>query len=113
MTRPRFVVRFKRLPAKSMNRYFFDRLQELPSVDPRRVAGIHGRGLLAGVKSHTVDDAIEFHRRLLARGLWTRVHAYHEGHSTLLVKLALAAGREVADFVVDAFRQTLREMSHV
>ncbi len=107
------LVKSDRKRIGSMNRYFFDRLQELPSVDPRRVAGIHGRGLLAGVKFHAVDDAIEFHRRLLARGLWTRVHAYHEGHSTLLVKLALAAGREVADFVVDAFRQTLREMSHV
>ena len=46
------------------------------------------------------------------RGLWTRVHAYHAGHSTLLTKLALAADRQVADFVVDAFHATLREMNH-
>jgi acetylornithine/succinyldiaminopimelate/putrescine aminotransferase len=96
----------------SMNRHFFDRLQELSAADPQRVAGIRGRGLLAGIKFHNVADALDFHRRLLARGLWTRVHAYHAGHSTLLTKLALAADRQVADFVVDTFHATLREMNH-
>ena len=96
----------------SMNRHFFDRLEELPAADPQRVAGIRGRGLLAGIKFHNVADALDFHRRLLARGLWTRVHAYHAGHSTLLTKLALAADRQVADFVVDTFHATLREMNH-
>jgi acetylornithine/succinyldiaminopimelate/putrescine aminotransferase len=95
-----------------LNRRYFDRLQELPAADPKRVAGVHGHGLLAGVKFRKVDDAIEVHRRLLERGLWTRVHAYHEGHSTVLTKLALASDRLVADFVVDAFHETLREMSH-
>ncbi len=96
----------------NLSRHFFQRLQELPAADPQRVAGIHGRGLLAGVKFHAAADAIDFHRRLLARGLWARIHAYHAGHSTLLTKLALAADRQVADFVVDAFHATLREMSH-
>jgi acetylornithine/succinyldiaminopimelate/putrescine aminotransferase len=95
-----------------LNRYYFDRLQELPAADPQRVAAIHGHGLLAGVKFRKVEDAIEVHRRLLERGLWTRVHAYHEGHSTILTKLALAADRRVADFVVDAFHETLRETNH-
>jgi len=95
-----------------LGRYYFDRLQELPTDDPQRVAAIRGHGLLAGVKFHRVEDAIEVHRRLLERGLWTRVHAYHEGHSTVLTKLALAADRRVADFVVNAFHETLRETNH-
>jgi len=95
-----------------LTRHFFDRLQELPATAPDRVAAIHGHGLLAGVKFHKVEDAIEVHRRLLERGLWTRVHAYHEGHSTVLTKLALAADRRVADFVIEAFHETLREMNH-
>lgn len=95
-----------------LTRHYFDRLQELPDAAPARVASIQGHGLLAGVKFRKVEDAIEVHRRLLKRGLWTRVHAYHEGHSTILTKLALAADRRVADFVVDAFHQTLREMNH-
>ena len=90
--------------------YYFSRLQELPAAHPQRVAAIHGRGLLAGVKLRTVADAIQFQQRLLTRGLWTRVHAYHEGHSTLLTKLALAANRRIADFVVDTFHETLRAM---
>jgi 4-aminobutyrate aminotransferase-like enzyme len=95
-----------------LSRYYFDRLQELPAADPQRVAAIHGHGLLAGVKFRRVEDAIEVHRRLLERGLWTRVHAYHEGHSTILTKLALAADRRVADFVVNAFHETIREANH-
>lgn len=95
-----------------LTRGYFDRLQELPAAYPQCVAAIHGHGLLAGVKFHDVEDALEVHRRLLARGLWTRAHAYHEGHSTVLTKLALAADRRVADFVVDAFHETLREMNH-
>jgi acetylornithine/succinyldiaminopimelate/putrescine aminotransferase len=95
-----------------LTRHYFDRLQELPDAAPQRVAAIHGHGLLAGVKFRKVEDAMEVHRRLLERGLWTRVHAYHEGHSTVLTKLALAADRRVADFVIDAFHQTLRELDH-
>lgn len=94
----------------ALSRHFFDRLQELPQAAPSRIAAIHGHGLLAGVKFRRVEDALEVHRRLLGRGLWTRVHAYHEGHSTILTKLALAADLRVADFVVDVFHQIVREM---
>jgi len=94
----------------AVSRRFFDRLQELPRAAPSRIAAIHGHGLLAGVKFRRVEDALEAHRRLLGRGLWTRVHAYHEGHSTILTKLALAADVRVADFVVDALHQIVREM---
>jgi len=64
------------------------------------------------VKFHAVDDALRFHRRAFERGLWVRVHAYHEGHSTVLTKLALAADERIADFVVNTFREILEEMDH-
>jgi acetylornithine/succinyldiaminopimelate/putrescine aminotransferase len=102
--------------------YYSDRLRELvgagsgpgPGCGPGcgRVAAVHGKGFLSGLKFHAVADAIEFHRRCIRRGLWVRVHAYHEGHSTILTKLALAADRRVADFVVESFRNVLQEMDH-
>ncbi len=97
---------------ETLRRHYFDRLGELPAAAPRRVAAIHGKGLVAGVKFRAVDDALEFHRRCLERGLWARVHAYHPGHSTVLTKLALAADRRIADFVVDTFQKILEEMDH-
>jgi len=39
------------------------------------------------LKFHRVEDAIAFHRRAVAAGLWCRAHAYHAGHSTVLTKL--------------------------
>jgi acetylornithine/succinyldiaminopimelate/putrescine aminotransferase len=95
-----------------LGRYYFERLGELPAASAGRVKAIHGKGLLAGVKFGEVADAREFHRRCMHRGLWVRVQAYHEGHSTILTKLALAADRRVADFVVQTFREILEEMNH-
>ncbi|NOZ20022.1 MAG: aminotransferase class III-fold pyridoxal phosphate-dependent enzyme [Planctomycetes bacterium] len=93
-----------------LSRYYEDRLREIPQEHPNRVAAIHGKGLLAGVKFRTVADALSFHRRCLERGLWVRVHAYHEGHSTVLTKLGLLADREVVDVVVNTFLDILREV---
>jgi acetylornithine/succinyldiaminopimelate/putrescine aminotransferase len=106
------LVEEERRRIGALGRYCFDRLGELVGAGRGRVAAIHGKGLLAGVKFRDVADALEFHRRCLARGLWARVHAYHEGHSTLLTKLALAADRQVVDFVVNTFREILEEMDH-
>ncbi|MEW6356963.1 MAG: aminotransferase class III-fold pyridoxal phosphate-dependent enzyme [Planctomycetota bacterium] len=92
--------------------YYFARLQEIPAAHPKVVAAIHGKGLLAGIKFRTVEAALEFHRCCVAAGLWVRVHAYHEGHSTVLTKLGLLADRQIADFVVDRFIRILAEMSH-
>jgi hypothetical protein len=41
-------------------------------------------------------------------GLWTRVHAYHQDHSTVLTKLGLLADEAVVDFVVGKFRELLK-----
>jgi acetylornithine/N-succinyldiaminopimelate aminotransferase len=94
----------------ALGRRYFQRLQELPEAHPKRVAAIHGKGLLAGVKFHTVNDAVAFHRRALERGLWVRAQTYHPGHSTVLTKPALAADERVVDFVVDAFLEILERL---
>jgi len=90
--------------------YYFEQLRQLPVRHPERVAAIHGSGLLAGIKFHTVQDALAFHQQCLKRGLWVRAHAYHEGHSTVLTKLGLLADRQVADFVVRCFAEILEQM---
>lgn len=72
-----------------------------------------GRGHLTGLKFRRVDEAKAFHRRLGEAGLWTRVHAYHAGHSTILTKLGLLADTTVVDFVIERFRKLLRrEVPH-
>ena len=91
--------------------HYFTRLQGLVAAGRGRVTAIHGKGLLAGLKFRAVDDALCFHRRCVDRGLWVRVHAYHEGHSTVLTKFALAADQRIANFIVDTFAEILGEMS--
>ena len=67
-----------------------------------------GRGHLAGLKFRNVADAKHFQKQLLEAGLWTRVHAYHEGHSTILTKLGLLADQRIADFVLGTFGHLLK-----
>ena len=62
---------------------------------------------MAGLKFRSVEMALQFHRHLLDAGLWTRVHAYHEGHRTLLTKLGLLADSAVVDLVLDRLRSLL------
>lgn len=94
----------------ALERYYSRRLGEIPANHPRRVRELRGKGLLAGLKFHAVADALEFHRRCIQRGLWVRVHGYHEGHSTILTKLGLAADRPIVDFVVDSFHEILASL---
>ncbi len=82
--------------------------RELAAEFPEQLVSAQGRGYLAGLKFHRVEDALQFHRRLLAAGLWTRAHAYHAGHSTVLTKLGLLADEQVVDFVIHSFRRLLR-----
>ena len=67
-----------------------------------------GRGHLAGLKFRKVGDARAFHGQLLQAGLWTRVHAYHEGHSTILTKLGLLADPAIANFLIETCRTLLK-----
>ena len=83
-------------------------LVRLAADYPDRLVGVRGLRHLAGLKFRDREDAIAVHRRAVDSGLWLRVHAYHEGHSTILVKPALSADAAVADFIVDSLRGLLR-----
>lgn len=63
---------------------------------------------LAGLKFRDREQALAFHKRAVAAGLWIRAHAYHEGHSTILTKLGLLADESVADFMIEGLRKLLR-----
>ncbi|HOS91726.1 MAG TPA: aminotransferase class III-fold pyridoxal phosphate-dependent enzyme [Armatimonadota bacterium] len=75
---------------------------------PDVLKSYQGDGFLSGLKFHRVEHALEFHRRCIERGLWVRVHAYHEGHSTILTKFALLLDDPVIEFVRQAFAELLR-----
>ena len=64
-----------------------------------------------GLRLKSVEHAKALHRRLLADGIWTRVHAYHEGHRTVLTKLGLLVDAQIVDFLLDRIRQALRALS--
>jgi acetylornithine/succinyldiaminopimelate/putrescine aminotransferase len=85
--------------------------QALADEFPEHLARPQGRGHLAGLKFRQVDAALSFHRRALEAGLWTRVHAYHQGHSTVLTKLGLLADETVVDFMVGRCREILQGMT--
>ena len=72
------------------------------------LADARGKRHMAGLKFRRVEDALSFHRRAVAAGLWVRAHAYHAGHSTVLTKLALPADERIVDFVIHRFRELLR-----
>ncbi len=82
--------------------------RELAAEFPEQLLSAQGRGYLAGLKFRRVEAAQQFHRRLLEAGLWARVHAYHEGHSTVLTKLGLLADERIVDFVIARFRKLLQ-----
>jgi len=82
-------------------------LRALAAQFPGVVERVTGRGFLMGLKFRDREEAIGFHRRAIERGLWLRVHAYHEGHRTVLMKMALVVGDAVVRFVLDRLRELL------
>ena len=89
---------------------FREALEALPGEFPGLLRCIHGDGLLAGLKFHTVEAAKEFHGRCLEAGLWLRLHVYHPGHSTVLAKFALLLDEETVEFFIARVRDILTEM---
>ncbi len=87
---------------------YADGMHAIAREFPEALADARGLRHMMGLKFHRVDDALDFHRRAVAAGLWVRVHAYHEGHSTLLTKLPLCADEAVVDFLLAKFRSLLR-----
>jgi acetylornithine/succinyldiaminopimelate/putrescine aminotransferase len=92
---------------RALGEYLMAGLGGLVAEFPDRLQSAQGRGHLAGLKFRRVQEALDCHQRLLAAGLWTRVHAYHAGHSTVLIKLGLLADEAVVDFMIDKFRAAL------
>ena len=99
-----------------------DRIIETGDYLAQRLAGLvdeHGHVLedargkrhLAGLKFRRVEDALDFHRRAVEAGLWVRVHAYHAGHRTILLKLGLPADEQIVDFVVAKFQALLSKLA--
>jgi acetylornithine/succinyldiaminopimelate/putrescine aminotransferase len=100
-----------------------DRAGRIAEVGDRFAAGLHalarefpaqlvdarGKRHMMALKFRRRDDALSFHRRAVAVGLWVRAHAYHEGHSAVLTKLSLAADEAIVDFVIETFRRLLAE----
>ncbi len=93
---------------RQMRELVHRRFHLLAAEFPGRILCARGRGHLAGLKFRQVEDAKAFHRQLLQAGFWTRVHAYHEGHSTILTKFGLLADATAVDFFVEKCRQLLK-----
>jgi len=93
---------------RDIGRRIEEGFRELAAEFPDQLISAQGRGYLAGLKFRQVGDALKFHRRLLADGIWARAHAYHAGHSTVLTKLGLLANEQVVDFVIARFRKLLQ-----
>lgn len=91
----------------STQAYYFKKLCELAAEFPDRIAAVHGHQAMTGLKFRDVDDAIAFHKKCVACGLWLRVHAYHAGHSTILCKFALCLTPAVVDEFIRRLRQLL------
>ncbi len=91
--------------------YYHDKMAELAGQFPEVLVEARGSGHMTGLKFRRVDDALAFHRAAVASGLWLRVHAYHEGHSTILTKFALPLTEQVADYATDRFAELLRTLA--
>jgi adenosylmethionine-8-amino-7-oxononanoate aminotransferase len=85
----------------------FDKLKTLAKEFPDRIAAIHGCPAMAGLKFHSREDALSFHRHCVDNGLWLRAHAYHEGHSTVLMKFALCVDAPIVDEYIKRLRNLL------
>jgi len=88
---------------------YFEALTALADEFPEKIECINGSGHLAGIKFHDREAAIATHRACVASGLWLRVHAYHEGHSTLLTKFGLLLDEETVDCFIERLRTVLAQ----
>jgi acetylornithine/succinyldiaminopimelate/putrescine aminotransferase len=82
-------------------------LRALMADFPDLIEAVNGQGFLTGLKFTDREDAIGFHRAAVERGLWLRVHAYHPGHRTVLMKYPLVVEEPVIEYVLNALRELL------
>lgn len=88
--------------------YYEESLRRLTKECSDKIVSFQGKGLLSGIKLKNQQTALLFHKKCLEKGIWLRVHAYYEGHSTLLTKFALCVTEDIIDFTVDSFRKILK-----
>jgi acetylornithine/succinyldiaminopimelate/putrescine aminotransferase len=89
--------------------YLFNKLQKLAEEFPDRIAAVNGCPAMTGLKFHHRQDALSFHQRCVDNGLWLRAHAYHEGHSTVLMKFALYVDTAVVDEYIKRLQNLLAQ----
>jgi putrescine aminotransferase len=82
-------------------------LEALAAEFPRLIQEVNGKGFLGGIKFRGRQVALAFHKAAVERGLWLRVHAYHPGHRTILLKYPLVFDEAAVDFVLEVFRELL------
>ena len=86
-------------------------LRKLADQFPDVIEQVNGQGFLTGVKFRDREDALGFHKAAVAQGLWLRVHAYHPGHRTILIKYPLVVTGQVIEFVLSRMADLLRARS--
>ncbi len=91
-----------------LSEYYEESMKQLSLEFPDTIVSFQGKGFLSGLKFKNQQTAIQFHKKCLEKGIWLRVHAYYEGHSTVLTKFALCVSKEVIDFTIDCFRKMLK-----
>ena len=96
-----------------VGRYYHDAMIALRKGHDRTLEAVTGRSHMTGLRFRRVEDALAFHQRAVDAGLWVRVHAYHEGHRTLLTKLGVVADQQIVDYFVARLDTLLSEMSGV
>ncbi|MBL7038924.1 MAG: aminotransferase class III-fold pyridoxal phosphate-dependent enzyme [Pirellulaceae bacterium] len=101
------LIERERERIEELSAHHSESLRALGGEFPDLIETIHGHGLLSGLKFRTREDALGFHRAAVKRGLWLRVHAYHEGHRTVLTKYPLVVERKICDFVLEVMRELL------
>ncbi|MCM8789088.1 MAG: aminotransferase class III-fold pyridoxal phosphate-dependent enzyme [Candidatus Omnitrophica bacterium] len=91
-----------------LSAYYEESLNQLAKEFSDVVVSTQGKGLLSGIKFTSQQIALQFHKKCLEKGIWLRVHAYYEGHSTALTKFALCVTKDVIDFTIDRFKEIIK-----
>ena len=101
------LIRRERERIERVSRRLEGGFRRIAADFPDVIESANGKGLLAGLKLRDREDALSFHKALVERGLWLRVHAYHEGHRTILTKCPLVVTEAIVDWLLQALRDTL------
>lgn len=87
--------------------YYHNQMELVAEQFPEIIQDCRGAAHMTGLKFRDREDALGFHEKCVDSGLWLRVHAYHEGHRTILTKFALPFDREIADYTIERIQDLL------